>query len=83
MPKRVLRMNPPVALLVAKPGNKVVEIAEAAEEISVPVITTASNSQQYVRLVVRRLQYRLNLPLANLCIAEIVSSSAGKLRVAY
>ncbi len=76
-------MNPHVALPVAKPGNKVVEIAVAEEEISVPVITTASNSQQYVRLVARRLRYHLNLPLANLCIAEIVSNNAGKHKTAY
>jgi len=75
-------MNPPAALPVGKPGNKVVEIAVEEEEISVLVIITASNSQQCVQHVAVRPLYHLNLPLANLYIAEIVSSNAGKRRVA-
>lgn len=74
-------MNPPAALPVGKPGNKVIEIAEV-EEISVPVITTVSNSLQYAQRVDVRPLYHLSLQLANLYIAEIVSSSAGNCSVA-
>lgn len=71
-------MNPPAALPVGKPGNKVIETA--VEETSAPVTTTASNSPQYVRRVDGRPLYHLNLLLANLCIAESVSRHAGKRR---
>jgi len=73
------KMNRLAALHAVKHANKV-EMA-AAEEDSVPGTITGSNSRQYVRLVAGILPYHLNLLLANLYIAENVSSNAGKLKL--